>query len=462
MMDRTTLIEELVAQTEMPRDEVALLVDTVFESVAAGLQDVGRVHIPGLGTFSVEQRPARTTVNPMDGSTVALPASRTVAFTPDEVFLKQLRQHRTESTAEVHPTEAGQAPTAEQLERAHRELRSQPVTLTLRGEFNARDEFDRNLINAPVFASSNRPPDLPIEQEMLDALNRAVDGVVNEVLRERGVVASRIQERRGEDSGVHIDVRLNGGNGLGGNYHGLQIAIEVASVADADVTFGRARSRVAIDQERSAQLGHLRAAFEHTWTSALIQFDQKVADSIPPRRELTLAVDLKGLDELQRRFVEDELVACLVDLGRSLEPSRTVSDPHESRCKEGPQRPSESTGVPPPLEPSRTVSDPHESRCKEGPQRPSESTGVPPPLEPRSVDGERPDELVHVITYRLQRDDPQETEAEYLEWYAHQIEREAGAHGKHRCSLWKTALAGWTTRTSVDLVAGRIEVWWDP
>ena len=37
------------------------------------------------------------------------------------------------------------------------------------------------------------------------------------------------------------------------------------------------------------------------------------------------------------------------------------------------------------LDPSRTVSDPRENRCKEGPPRPSEGTGVPPLLE-RALD----------------------------------------------------------------------------
>lgn len=281
------------------------------------------------------------------------------------------------------------------LEHGLRVLRGNQVTLTMRGEFNARAEFDRNLINAPVSAFRERPPDLPIDQEMLDALNRESHDVVEGFIGEQ-----QIELATAHSAGSFlIDVRLNGNNRLGGNYHGLQIEVKVNSVEDRDVIYGRGRSRVAIARHIEAQIDNLMAAFEWAFDESVSNFAKRLtADSRPPRCELILAVDVSELDEAQRLFVETGMLPCLVDLGRSLDAQPIESDSGQLR---------------------------------------------------------------QLVTYRLQLDDPDETEDTYLEWYAHRIERGAGAHGKHRCSLWKTPLAGYTARTRIDTSTRQINVWWE-
>ena len=71
-------------------------------------------------------------------------------------------------------------------------------------------------------------------------------------------------------------------------------------------------------------------------------------------RAAVVAMLLKGLDlgdwVAGRALEALEVREAIPGLRRQLEPSRTVSDPPESRCKEGPQRPSECTSVLSPLE----------------------------------------------------------------------------------------------------------------
>ena len=76
-MTRSQLILRLAAQNpDLTHGEVELLVNAIFETIAAGLARGDRIEIRGFGSFTVKQRPPRIGRNPRTGEAVEVPARR--------------------------------------------------------------------------------------------------------------------------------------------------------------------------------------------------------------------------------------------------------------------------------------------------------------------------------------------------------------------------------------------------
>jgi DNA-binding protein HU-beta len=79
-MNKSDLIEEVAARTNMTKtnanESVSALLDTVTEALAKGT----KVNIPGFGSFEVTVRQARKGRNPQTGAEIEIPASNVVKF----------------------------------------------------------------------------------------------------------------------------------------------------------------------------------------------------------------------------------------------------------------------------------------------------------------------------------------------------------------------------------------------
>jgi DNA-binding protein HU-beta len=79
-MNKSDLIEEVAARTNMTKtnanESVSALLDTVTEALAKGT----KVNIPGFGSFEVGERQARDGRNPQTGEKIRIPASKVVKF----------------------------------------------------------------------------------------------------------------------------------------------------------------------------------------------------------------------------------------------------------------------------------------------------------------------------------------------------------------------------------------------
>ena len=56
--------------------------ESVIEAIVMHLERGERVQVPGLGSFSLSQRAARTGRNPKTGAAIDIPASKSVRFKP--------------------------------------------------------------------------------------------------------------------------------------------------------------------------------------------------------------------------------------------------------------------------------------------------------------------------------------------------------------------------------------------
>jgi len=85
-MTKPELIRELAEDFELPRRQIAELVDTILEKMTAVLKKGDKVQLAPFGQFKVRNRPARMARNPQTGEPVKVPAKRVMRFLPSRAL----------------------------------------------------------------------------------------------------------------------------------------------------------------------------------------------------------------------------------------------------------------------------------------------------------------------------------------------------------------------------------------
>lgn len=86
-MNKLQLTDALAQKVEgMTKKEAAEAVNAILDVIAEALAAGDDVKITGFGSFEVKARAARTGRNPKTGETVAIPASKYVAFSAGSVL----------------------------------------------------------------------------------------------------------------------------------------------------------------------------------------------------------------------------------------------------------------------------------------------------------------------------------------------------------------------------------------
>jgi len=81
---KADLVEEVIRNTELPRKESEVVVETVFESIIQALQTGDKIEIRGFGSFRTRQRRGRTGRNPKTGAKVEVPPKKIPFFKPSK------------------------------------------------------------------------------------------------------------------------------------------------------------------------------------------------------------------------------------------------------------------------------------------------------------------------------------------------------------------------------------------
>ncbi len=79
-MNKTNLVENVIAKTGLKKKDAEAAVAAVFGSVKEALAAGEKVQLIGFGTFSVKTRAARTGRNPATGEAIKIKASKNVGF----------------------------------------------------------------------------------------------------------------------------------------------------------------------------------------------------------------------------------------------------------------------------------------------------------------------------------------------------------------------------------------------
>ena len=107
-LTKADLVEEVVKNTELPRKESEIIVETIFEGIIGALQNGDKIEIRGFGSFRIRQRKPRIGRNPKTGTKVEVPAKKVPYFKPS----KELRDLVNPGAKTAEPPAAPAAPTA--------------------------------------------------------------------------------------------------------------------------------------------------------------------------------------------------------------------------------------------------------------------------------------------------------------------------------------------------------------
>jgi integration host factor subunit beta len=88
-MTKADLVERVAKDAELTKKDAEQLVEIVFDSIIASLNEGQKIELRGFGSFRVRQRNARSGRNPKTGDPVEIPAKRVAYFKPGKE-LKEL------------------------------------------------------------------------------------------------------------------------------------------------------------------------------------------------------------------------------------------------------------------------------------------------------------------------------------------------------------------------------------
>jgi integration host factor subunit beta len=98
-MTKAELVEDVADAAELTKKDAERLVEIVFESIIATLNQGEKIELRGFGSFRVRERGARRGRNPKTGDPVSIPAKRVPYFKPGKELKELINEHRPEAPA---------------------------------------------------------------------------------------------------------------------------------------------------------------------------------------------------------------------------------------------------------------------------------------------------------------------------------------------------------------------------
>ncbi len=81
-MNKTELVEAIVAKTGATKKDAEKIMSATFESISDALAKGDKVSLIGFGNFEVRERSARDGKNPQTGEKITIAACKVPAFKP--------------------------------------------------------------------------------------------------------------------------------------------------------------------------------------------------------------------------------------------------------------------------------------------------------------------------------------------------------------------------------------------
>lgn len=93
MRTKKELIDALIDHTDQSRVASEAFIEALGDILRASLVEDGEFILPGVGKFTVKQKPARDGRNPATGETIKIPARKAPAFTAAKLLRDTVDQH---------------------------------------------------------------------------------------------------------------------------------------------------------------------------------------------------------------------------------------------------------------------------------------------------------------------------------------------------------------------------------
>ena len=79
-MNKTELVSSIAAKAGLSKSDAKKALDATVEAIAEALKAGDKVALVGVGTFSVNERPARQGINPATKETITIAAKKVAKF----------------------------------------------------------------------------------------------------------------------------------------------------------------------------------------------------------------------------------------------------------------------------------------------------------------------------------------------------------------------------------------------
>ena len=111
-MNRATFVREMAEEMEMPRRQVAEILESMLAHITKALKSGDKVQLAPFGQFKVRNRAARIGRNPMTGQPIKIPAKKVLKFLPAKALKEAVgtAKRRTKMTTRVVKTKKRIAP----------------------------------------------------------------------------------------------------------------------------------------------------------------------------------------------------------------------------------------------------------------------------------------------------------------------------------------------------------------
>lgn len=86
MRTKKELIEAIAERTQQSKKDTEAFLDALADALHDALAEGSDVVLPGIGKFSVKEKPARTGRNPANGETIQIAARKAPAFSVAKVL----------------------------------------------------------------------------------------------------------------------------------------------------------------------------------------------------------------------------------------------------------------------------------------------------------------------------------------------------------------------------------------
>ncbi len=95
-MHKNELIRQVAAETQLPHQTVARVINQTLRTITAEVSSGQRVVLTGFGTFELRDRSVRRGVDPRTGADLVVPATRTPGFTCSATFKRRVGRTMTD------------------------------------------------------------------------------------------------------------------------------------------------------------------------------------------------------------------------------------------------------------------------------------------------------------------------------------------------------------------------------
>ena len=85
-MNKTELVEAVVAKAGISKKDADAVVKATFEAITEAMAKGDKVALVGFGNFEVRERAARKGKNPSNGQVIDIPACKSPAFKPGKAL----------------------------------------------------------------------------------------------------------------------------------------------------------------------------------------------------------------------------------------------------------------------------------------------------------------------------------------------------------------------------------------